>query len=236
MLHKVYDEDIDKFAAIPNGLCDVFNGMFDSKTALKTKIRLREKYNFSVDEKIILFAGRLDNIKGLNFLIDAFSMLLQGNRNIHLLIVGNTQNYEYYLNKTASIARKVSYTGKVPREQLYEFMSIADIGAVPSIYEPFGYVAIEMMMHALPVVSTSSLNEIFDNDINAKIVPLIEQGGNYEIDLNMLFEAINELLHNPEMAANIGREGRKKFGSTFDIKYMKHNMLKLYNNLIYKEI
>ncbi|MDR2774162.1 MAG: glycosyltransferase [Tannerella sp.] len=51
---------------------------------------------------------------------------------------------------------------------------MADVGVVPSLFEPFGYVAVEMMMHRLPVVvtATSGMNEVMDDTCGLKVPEL----------------------------------------------------------------
>lgn len=53
------------------------------------------------------------------------------------------------------------FTGYVNQRTLSDLYSVADIGVVPSLHEEFGYVAIEMMMHRLPVIvnATTGLAE-----------------------------------------------------------------------------
>lgn len=223
LVSNIYGIDLNKISVIPNGLRDMFEK--------RTYSDLRKKYHFPCDEKIILFVGRLDYIKGLSFLIEAFRFLLLKDPNIHLLIVGGGKKCEYYMEKTSDIARKVSYTGRIERNNLYELMNIADVGVMPSLYEPFGYVALEMMMHSLPIVSTSCLNEILDDNINAKLVPISDSESGFELDARVLSEAIDFLLSEKSIAMQLGREGRKKFEERYEIRYMQYSMLKLYNNL-----
>jgi glycosyltransferase involved in cell wall biosynthesis len=228
MLIKIYNVDKLKIAIIPNGIRDVFDKK-ENNTNLKRD--LRKKYHFLSEEKVVLYVGRLDEVKGLNNLIDSFHLLLKKEKNSHLLIVGGGKIYDYYLKKTADIFRKVSYTGWIEKEKLYELMCVADVGVIPSLHEPFGYVALEMMMHSLPVVSTDSLSCIFDNNINGKLVPILDIEGKYDIDQAVLCEAIYYMLKETEMAKNIGRNGRKKFKEQFEIEYFKNNMVQLYSNL-----
>ena len=51
------------------------------------------------------------------------------------------------------------------KEQLYEWYAISNVGVVPSLYEEFGYVVAEMLLHRLPVVAhdTTGIREITDN-------------------------------------------------------------------------
>lgn len=66
---------------------------------------------------------------------------------------------------------------------------MANVGVVPSLFEPFGYVPVEMMMHGLPVVATatSGLDEVVDDSCGLK-VPLAVSADQVEIDADRLAE------------------------------------------------
>jgi glycosyltransferase len=139
ILYGEYNLKHKNISVVPNGLSDVY------KPVNIKKIR-RNKY-FAGKEKIILFAGRLDEVKGLKYLISAFREILKSYCSCRLVIAGNG-GYDMYMKEAKDISAKITYTGLLDKSELYELYSIADIGAVPSLYEPFGYVALEKMMHA----------------------------------------------------------------------------------------
>ena len=60
MLHEIYGLPKDKLAYIPNGLKDDYR-----KLTIDERNVLRKKYHYSENEKIIIFAGRLDLVKGI---------------------------------------------------------------------------------------------------------------------------------------------------------------------------
>ena len=89
---------------------------------------------------------------------------------------------------------------------------MADVGVVPSLFEPFGYVPVEMMMHGLPIVATatSGLNEVVDESCGRK-VPLSVSTDEVTIDTDLLAEQIVYLLRHPEEARRLGQNGRRRF-------------------------
>ena len=159
MLHEIYGLPKDKLAYIPNGLKDDYR-----KLTIDERNVLRKKYHYSENEKIIIFAGRLDLVKGIVELIEAFKEVLKSTPEARLIVAGSG-NFSGCLEAAAPWWRQVSFTGFVSKEQLYELYAIADLGVVPSIHEEFGYVATEMMLNVLPVVvhGTTGLKEITDN-------------------------------------------------------------------------
>ena len=222
-----YQLDSEKISVIPNGLSDeidnVESGHYPS---------LRKKWRLPENERLILFAGRLDAVKGLVFLIRAFREVLEKMPHCRLLIAGSG-DYDVYFKETGDICAKIVFTGLLERKALYELYHIADVGVVPSLYEPFGYVAVEMMMHALPVVAaaTSGLNEVVDDSCGLK-VPVIEQPDRVWIDTGLLAEKIVYLLQHPEEARKMGEYGRKRYEKLFTSEIFGRNMVRFYQSLI----
>jgi glycosyltransferase len=215
-------------SVVPNGLNDTY------KPVNIREVRKRKYFNNR--EKIILFAGRLDDIKGLQYLISAFREVLKSYTLCRLVIAGNGI-YDLYMKETKDICAKMTYTGLLDKSELYELYSIADIGVVPSLYEPFGYVAVEMMMHALPLVvtATSGLNEIVDDTCGFKI-PIIEFFDEIKPDTSVLTDKILYLLQNPDKAKELGNNARRRYLEKYSTDVFRNNMLKVYNSLIIKSL
>ncbi|MCL1937161.1 MAG: glycosyltransferase [Candidatus Azobacteroides sp.] len=149
LLCSEYQIDSKKINVISNGLNDVTSIPKNGNDALRRKWRLSEK------EPLLLFAGRLDPVKGLLFLIRAFRKVLEINPNCRLMIAGSGQ-HDIYFREAKDICTKITFTGLLKKQELYELYRIADMGVMPSLYEPFGYVAVEMMMHGLPIVAAAT--------------------------------------------------------------------------------
>ena len=215
-----------KISIIPNGLKDV------SVKRLNNRDLLRKNWYLSEKEFLILFVGRLHSIKGLTFLIRAFRKTLEKIPDCRLIIAGSG-NYDTYFKEAYGIYPKVTFTGLLRKKELIELYQIADIGVIPSLYEPFGYVAIEMMMHGLPIIATatSGLNEVVDDACGIKI-PIIKCDENTEIDTNLLAEKIENLLQQPDEAKQYKKNARKKYEEQFSSEVYGENMIDFYNNLI----
>jgi len=224
ILYQDYGIDPAKISVIPNGLTDVAKKMSDVKL-------LRKKWNVSHSEKIILFAGRMDEIKGLVYLIKAFREILKIYPKCHLVFAGDGA-YNIYIKESHDICTHTSYTGLLKQTDLYEWYRLADIGVTPSLFEPFGYVTVEMMMHGLPVVATdtSGLNEVVDDTCGLK-VPLIEHPDRVEIDTTLLAQKILYLLQHSAEARKMGRNGRKRYLKEYSLKVFRKNMLEFYQSL-----
>ncbi|MDR0575036.1 MAG: TIGR04157 family glycosyltransferase [Tannerella sp.] len=225
-----YGFDATKISVIPNGLED--NGELKVENEeLSDKEILRRKWNIAHGEKVILFAGRIDEVKGVVYLIRAFREVLKKNHGCRLIIAGSG-DYDKCFQEANNSCTRITFTGLLKREDLNELYQVADIGVVPSLFEPFGYVAVEMMMHELPVVATatSGLNEVVDDTCGLKI-PIAVLPDSVEIDVASLSEKILYLLQHPAEAKRMGQNGRKRYLCNYSSKIFRENMLNVYKSV-----
>lgn len=134
----------------------VYNGMAENTQMLKYRIEDGLQQN-------ILFVGRLDEIKGIEYIIKAFKNILIRRGNVRLTLVGDG-NFSRYLTLCDGIWDKVTFTGKLTKVNLDQFYCRATIGVQPSFHEQCSYSAIEMMAHGIPFIATDStgLSEMMD--------------------------------------------------------------------------
>jgi glycosyltransferase len=227
ILCRDYGIKADKVTVVNNGLSDKAKSLMCGERS-----ELKEKYKIDTDEKIILYAGRLDEMKGVSYLIKAFRKVLEHEPNCRLWIAGDGA-YNPLFREAEGIWSKLCFTGQVSREQLFELYQIADIGVMPSIFEPFGYVAVEMMICGLPVVATatSGLDEIVEDRITGFKVGLISENQTTAVDVGMLAQKLIYLLHSPEERERMGRNGRKRYLDSYCASMMGRKMEKCYRKL-----
>jgi glycosyltransferase involved in cell wall biosynthesis len=155
----------------------------------------------------LLFVGNCTRLKGLDYLIDALSLL----RDIPLRldVVGDfTLEPRYYkrLERRANalrVSERVTFHGAIPHEVLGPFYARADIFTFPSLYEGFGIVLAEAMHAGLPIIATrlGPVNEIVLEDENCLLVP--------PADSAALAGAIRRLANDSTMRDNFGRRSRE---------------------------
>lgn len=139
----------------------VYNGIAPTKS---NEVAQQKKYLLpSKGEKIVLYVGRLDEIKGVDHLIKAFSKVLKKDNSLHLYVVGDG-NYDCLLNLCEGIWQKVTFTGRITHDALSSITKIACLGVLPSFHEQCSYSAIEFMQNGIPFVGTDStgLSEMLD--------------------------------------------------------------------------
>ena len=152
----------DKLVMVPNGVNPhVYDGLEKQDlTAFRRTFALPE-------EKIVLYVGRLVYEKGIHILINAVPKVLE-KVNAKFIIVGSGYMKEQLSNivKSMGLEHKVLFTGFVEEENLLKLQKCADVSVVPSLFEPFGIVALEAMAAKSPIVvsDTGGLSEIVDHD------------------------------------------------------------------------
>jgi glycogen synthase len=160
----------DKLAMVPNGVNPhVYEGL--------ERHDLREfRLKFALPhEKIVLYVGRLVYEKGIHILINAIPKVL-AKADAKFVIVGSGYMQEQLSNivKSMGLEHKVLFTGFVDEDSLLKLQKVADVSVVPSLFEPFGIVALEAMAAKSPVVvsDTGGLGEIVQHDTTGvKVYP-----------------------------------------------------------------
>ncbi|WP_298552257.1 TIGR04157 family glycosyltransferase [uncultured Parabacteroides sp.] len=219
LLQEIYGVSPDKIWLIPNGLKD--EGKF---LAIRERNVLKKQYHFSAGEKIILFVGRLDAIKGIEILIQAFHILLCKNNNYRLIVVGDG-DFSSCLNSCEADWSKVVFTGRLKKEQLYDFYQMADIGVMPSRHEQCSYVAIEMMMFGLPMVvsTTTSLKEMVQGKMFGHTFDMEENSGKSVEELATLIA--NVLESSPEKQLKMRTLSRMAYEEKYSEEVMQEKYL-----------
>lgn len=111
----------------------------------------------------ILYVGRLDEIKGLKYLISAYGKIVDKHQDTHLVIVGDG-DFQQYMEQCRMLQGHVSFLGKMQSCDVDKVYKSAYIGVMPSFHEQCSYTAIEMMRHGIPIIGTDStgLAEMLD--------------------------------------------------------------------------
>jgi 1,4-alpha-glucan branching enzyme len=122
------------------------------------------------EEKIIFFVGRLVREKGAQLLIEAASEILRECPEAKFIIAGRgpMKNGLEELAREKGVAHKFLFTGFINDEQRNFLFSNSYIAVFPSIYEPFGIVALEAMAAGTPVMvaDTGGMAEIVKHGVN----------------------------------------------------------------------
>ena len=126
------------------------------------------------EEKVVLYVGRLVAEKGVYTVLDAVPQLLEVYPRAKFVIVGSGPSLEdaRWRASQAEWSGHVRFTGFVSDEVRNRLYQIADVAIFPSIYEPFGIVALEAMALGVAVVASDAggLAEVVDREETGVVI------------------------------------------------------------------
>ena len=153
----VFGLDEARITVIPNGIDPLDLQPVEDLTALRSRFA-RE------DEKLVLLVGRLVYEKGFQLALEALAPIVERLAGVRFLVAGSG-TYEDELKEQAAALGLMDhgmFLGWIGDDVLHSLYRIADLCVVPSIYEPFGLVALEAMASGCPciVADTGGLREV----------------------------------------------------------------------------
>jgi D-inositol-3-phosphate glycosyltransferase len=159
-IQYLYNGDPEKIAVITPG---VDLNLFKPTD----KIEAKKAIGASFDEKLILFVGRIEPLKGVDVLFYALKILLTAHPELKLCVwvVGgdisqDASEWPEELKKLSVIREElgihtsVKFVGRKKQEELPPYYNASDIMVMPSHYESFGITAVEAMACGIPVITT----------------------------------------------------------------------------------
>jgi glycogen synthase len=164
---QVFGVRRSKIAVIPNGVDPDELGPVGSQSGSSEAAELRRQFAAD-DELLVLLVGRLVYEKGFHLALDALAPIVKRGRKLRFVVAG-TGAAEQELKRQArrlGLSRHGTFLGWVGDDMLHALYRIADLCIVPSIYEPFGIVALEAMACGCLciVANTGGLREVVPGD------------------------------------------------------------------------
>ena len=192
-------------------LITVHNGIVD--------IKRPEPLNLEGEGVKILTASRIDEVKGLTFLLDALAILKEKGMKFTYYMVGNGPLLEMLklkaknLNLTENI-RFMGFQSNVP-----QWLESVDIFALPSIYEYHSIAVLEAMRAGKAIVATNVGGncESVTDEKEALIVP--------PADPHALAIALERLLNNSDLRKELANNARSRFEAEFTEEVMMKNLI-----------
>src|SRR6266852_3822028 len=160
---------------------DVIPGGVDlDRFSPQPRAQARAALGLASNQKIVLFVGRIQRLKGLEVLVRAFARLSA--LDAPLLVVGGQPGTSpesreiarlQHLVAKLGIEDRTGFVGAIAHEQLPLYYSAADVTVMPSSYESFGLVAVESLACGTPLVATrvGGLSSIVRDGETGLLVP-----------------------------------------------------------------
>ncbi|MBW6451264.1 MAG: glycosyltransferase family 4 protein [DPANN group archaeon] len=201
-----------KDTIIPTGI-----NITDYENIISAKIK--DEFNLK-GKTVITFIGRLIEVKGLKYLIDAVKEIK--NKDIIILLVGDGPErikLESYVKKQ-DLKDKIIFTGQ--RSDIPELLASTDIFIMPSLSEGLPASLLEAMASEIPSVVTD-IGLPVENRKTALVVP--------SKDSKVLADAIDELIKDPKLASVIGKNAKVHIKNNFSWDYAVLRYKKLFDKL-----
>jgi glycosyltransferase involved in cell wall biosynthesis len=213
----------DKIDVIPNGVT------FPATPPLSDAERQAFRRRFAADnEQIVFTIGRMVHEKGLHVLLDAAPQILR-ERPATKFVIAGTGNQLDALRFHAwecGVYQQCYFTGYVSDQDRDHLFQVADVAVFPSLYEPFGIVALEAMVHRCPVVvsATGGL---------AEVVRLHETGLTaYTGVPESLAWAVLETLNHPEWAKQRAENAYRQVATLYNWTHIAEQTEAVYRRVL----
>ncbi|MFA5309410.1 MAG: glycosyltransferase [Dehalococcoidales bacterium] len=168
---------------------------------------LRESLGIGERDTVVLYAGRLDLVKGVGYLLRAAARVLPRRPAVKVLIVGEGSLRKQYEAYAAPLSPAVIFAGW--RKDIPRLMNAADIFVLPSLSEGAANVAMEAGASGLPVIA-SAVGEIPHIIVPGLTGELVAPG-----DVDGLAAALEKLLDSPALARQMGEAARKRMAEKY---------------------
>ena len=216
-----------------------YNGVdpqkYDPKNVTAEQIRsVRQSCGLKDEDLMILFLGRLVGVKGVDKLIMSMPHILPKIPRAKLVIIGIGDLQEYLVNlvKTMRLDDYVKFRFDfIPEEERIMHYAACDVAVFPSLYEPFGIVALEAMSMERPVVvgaaGVSGMREI--------VICCGEEQCGFHVDPNNPTDiawGITSAIESPERTKWLGQNGRKRVLNEFTWSKIAEKTAELYEQAI----
>jgi glycosyltransferase involved in cell wall biosynthesis len=226
---KIYAHTQSK---IPSNRFEVIYNFVDPEQFVPRRSRkdMRCELGLEANDIVVGSTGRLVKEKGYDFLLKAIKLLLEGGKDLKLVLVGDGPYLEVLKKKAQlyHIQNNIIFLGN--RRDVPDLLNIMDVFVMPTLEEGFGLSIIEAQLFNLPVIASEvdGIPEIIEDGISGLLVP----PKNYEA----LSKAINLLLKNESLSKKLGKAGHEIVLEKFVANVQANHLSSLYESLMREKL
>ena len=227
--HSMKDEICNHFN-LPEKKVDIIPNAIDSSKYQIPVDRgtIRQRYGVGWGEKLILCVGRLVPQKGVEYFIRAIPQIARSHPEAKYIIVGEGWSRDILEAeaKATGHANKIRFTGFVSDKEVINLMASADALIVPSIYEPFGIVALEGMATGVPVVASKvgGLAEVIEHEKTGLFV--------YPRNIDSIAWGIDKILSDPDHARWLTENAKDKLHKAYSWEAVAMKTVEVYKKVV----
>ncbi len=205
-----------KYEIIPNSI----DSDFFKPEKRKNKEENKGKFVFG-------YVGKLRHAKGVDNIINAFSVIAAENDKVELLLIGRERDYAYSLINCLeeSIKKRIEIIGQIPREELVKYYQKFNCFILASRYESFPNTLLEAMSCGIPVIASNvgCVSEIIGGSPNIIFNPE---------DIEKLIKAMNTMLKKSHIREKVGSYNRQSVELNYSRKIIAKRYAKLYEKML----
>jgi glycosyltransferase involved in cell wall biosynthesis len=184
--------------------------------------------------KVILHVARLTEKKGTEYLVTAFSKVVEQSKDSKLIIIGDGPLKQELLQlvNDLNLGQKIEFLGSQPNSVVMEWMSKADVFCLPSVTaksgdsEGLGMVFLEAASAKVPIVATNH-GGIPEAVVDGETGFLVEERNSVE-----LAEKLLVLLDNRELSLQMGNNARVMIEKKFNLSIQSKKLEELYKSVL----
>jgi glycosyltransferase involved in cell wall biosynthesis len=232
-------EDLIRHGFDPDKINVCWNGIrldrYDPKLLKNEDIQgLRNRYGIGPEERMILFIGRLTAVKGIINLVKAIPTVISKHPEAKFVILGRGElegTITDLINKLGRADKAKTRFEFVSEEERILYYSACDVFVCPSIYEPFGIIALEAMAMEKPIVAGAKGISGFAD--------FVTPSGDDQVGIHVdgsnsadIAWGINTLLDDMDAAKEMGKRGRRGAEKYFSWEKIAEYTIGIYEDAI----
>lgn len=222
-VQRYFELPWDKISVIPNGIDALrFHELHDRDLSAFRSLWAEP------DEKLVLYVGRMQYEKGLHLVVEAAAQILARGERVKFVLAGKGAMLNPLRQRVVELGlqSKILLPGYVTAEQRDRLYCVADAAVFPSLYEPFGIVALEAMAARCPIVvsDVGGLGEVVEHDVTGIKIP--------SYNLHVLVNSIEYVLHNPISARERAARAYHTVAREFAWDHIARETIHLYDEVI----
>ena len=239
------DDVLKHFDVDENKVKVIYNGIRLNEYVVTEKTSTLDKFNIDKSKPYVLFVGRITRQKGIIHLVNAIKYIDPETQIILCAGAPDTPEIAKEMEDSVNLVKKtrknvIWIDEMLPKEEIIQLYSHADVFCCPSIYEPFGIINIEAMACKTAVVASAvgGIKEVVVHGETGILVPVEQQNEapfepiNPDKFANDLANGINKVINNKVLRESMAEKGRKRVEEHFDWVAIAKQVEELYKSLI----
>ena len=223
----------------------IYNGINLEEYVVTNNTTTLERYGINKSKPYVLFVGRITRQKGIIHLVNAIKYIHPDTQIVLCAGAPDTQEIGKEMEDSVNEVKKTRHNviwidEMLPKEEVIQLYSHADVFCCPSIYEPFGIINIEAMACKTAVVASAvgGIKEVVVDGETGILVPIEQQNvapfepTDPDKFAKDLANGVNKVINNKELRESMAIKGRKRVEEHFDWIAIARQVEELYKSLI----